>query len=425
MHGTKNESDALATRPPSLPGGRRRVVVAMSGGVDSSVAAALLVEEGHEVIGVSMKTHAAAPKSSRACCTPDDMRDARRVADALKIPHYTLAYEEVFAREVVRPFVAAYRAGLTPNPCIACNDRVKFRPLLARARLLGADYLATGHYARVAKDTDGTVRLLRGVDVAKDQSYFLYRLAQEQLRALCFPLGAMDKPTVRAHARRLGLALADKAESQDICFVGAGGYAAVVGQFAGCSAGMPNGPDGPDGLGASASAAPVASGQNVFVDMAGCVVGHHLGVHHFTVGQRRGIGPGLARASAEPLFVAHIDAARGRITVGPRAALDTQEVEVGDLRWTARAPLPGAEVQVQQRHRERPKWAHVVEVTGERLRLRFVAATLRGAPGQAAVLYDGALVLGGGVLRATSTSPAQESTTAPEGQVPAPLPAPA
>ena len=420
MHGTSDSCDATTTRPLSLPGGRRRVVVAMSGGVDSSVAAALLVEEGHEVIGVSMKTHASAPKSSRACCTPDDMRDARRVADALKIPHYTLAYEEVFAREVVRPFVAAYRAGLTPNPCIACNDRVKFRPLLARARLLGADYLATGHYARVAKDADGTVHLLRGVDVAKDQSYFLYRLAQEQLQALCFPLGAMDKPTVRAHARRLKLELADKAESQDICFVGAAGYAEVVGQFAGCKAGMPKEADGPN---APAFIAPVAPVENVLVDMAGRVVGRHPGVHHFTVGQRRGIGPGLARASAEPLFVAHIDAARGRITVGPRAALDTQEVEVGDLRWTACAPKPGAEVQVQQRHRERPKWAHVVEVTGERLRLRFVAATLRGAPGQAAVLYDGALVLGGGVLRATSMSPAPNVTTAAEDQAPTPAPA--
>lgn len=385
--------------PVPPPAGRRRIVVAMSGGVDSSVAAALLVEAGHEVIGVSMKTHAAAPKSSRACCTPDDMRDARRVADVLGIPHYVLAYEEVFAREVVRPFVAAYRAGLTPNPCIACNDRVKFRPLLARARLLGADALATGHYARTERGADGVVRLLRGVDAEKDQAYFLYRLQQDQLRALMFPLGSMDKPTVRAHARRLGLALADKAESQDICFVGAGGYADVVGKLAGCGAGA-----GAQAAERAGEARPdaAADAANVLVDLAGQVVGRHPGVHHFTVGQRRGIGPGLARPGAEPLFVAHIDATAGRVTVGPRAALATQTAQVGDLRWTSGPPRVGDEVRVQQRHRERPRCAEVTAIDGDSLQLRFVAATLRGAPGQAAVLYRGDEVLGGGVLRAVA-----------------------
>lgn len=370
--------------------GKMRVVVAMSGGVDSSTAAALLVEAGHEVIGVAMKTHSLAPKSNRACCTPDDMRDARQVADQLGIPFYVLAYEDVFAEEVVAPFVAAYRAGLTPNPCIACNDRVKFRPLLARARLLGADRLATGHYARLRREPDGAVRLLRAVDADKDQSYFLYRLQQPQLQMLDFPLGGMDKPTVRAHARRLGLKLADKAESQDICFVGPKGYAATVVQ---------NAPAVGEG----------AAPDNVVVDLHGQVIGRHGGVHLFTVGQRRGIGPCLFRASAEPLFVTHLDAVRGRVQVGPKSALSTQEVRVHALSWTHGAPQVGEEVLVQQRHRERPKAATVAALADGTLVLRFVAATLRGAPGQAAVLSRGDEVLGGGTLLACAAPTAPES----------------
>ncbi|MEK7704239.1 MAG: tRNA 2-thiouridine(34) synthase MnmA, partial [Myxococcota bacterium] len=192
-----------------------RIVVAMSGGVDSSTAAGLLVEQGHEVIGLAMKTHADSSCSSRACCTPDDMRDARRVADHLRIPFYVLNYEELFLREVILPFAQAYASGETPNPCIECNDKVKFRPLLKRARLLGAQGLATGHYERI----DGPVgarRLLRGVDRHKDQSYFLYRLTQDQLAMLSFPLGGMHKEEVRAEARRLGLPVAEKRESQEI-----------------------------------------------------------------------------------------------------------------------------------------------------------------------------------------------------------------
>ena len=204
-----------------------RVVVAMSGGVDSSVAAGLLVEQGHEVIGLAMKTHSSEPKANRACCTPDDMRDARVIADILNIPFYVLPYEDVFKEQVIIPFAKAYQAGLTPNPCVECNDKVKFVPLLERARLLGADKLATGHYARIIEQDDGPA-LLRGVDPAKDQSYFLYRLTESQLNALSFPLGAMTKPEVREHARRLNLPLAEKQESQEICFVGKEGYAATV-----------------------------------------------------------------------------------------------------------------------------------------------------------------------------------------------------
>lgn len=344
-----------------------RIVVAMSGGVDSSVAAGLLCEAGHEVIGLAMKTHASAPKQNRACCTPDDMRDARRVADLLEIPFYVLNYVDLFEKEVVRPFAEAYREGRTPNPCVVCNDKVKFRPLLQRARLLGADLLATGHYARLEGRPK---RLLRGRDRRKDQSYFLYRLGPAQLDQLLFPVGDLTKDEVRDHARRLGLPTADKHESQEICFVGAEGYAATV-----------------EKLGGGGKAGAVVNAQ-------GETLGAHRGVHRFTLGQRRGLGI----AHPDPLYVTGIEPDTGTVQVGPRSALLTSEVTIDRLSWTGQAPTTGDSLSVQQRYREEPQPVVVVDQTDERMTLRFENAHPKGAPGQAAVLYRGEEVVGGGTI---------------------------
>lgn len=347
-----------------------RVVVAMSGGVDSSTVAGLAVEAGHDVIGLAMKTHNLEPRQNRACCTPDDMRDARRVADTLGIPFYVLNYADLFEREIVRPFAEAYLAGHTPNPCVACNHRVKFRPLLERAHQLGADRLLTGHYARIDR-SGGRMTLRRGADPAKDQSYFLYRLNSEQLARLDFPLGSLHKSMVREHAYRLGLGVENKEESQEICFVGADGYAATVEKIAGRA-----GRVGP------------------ILDDKGSVLGQHRGIHRFTVGQRRGLG----LAAAEPLYVTNIDAESGAIHVGRRSELLVDELLVEDFHWLGAPPSERDEVLVQQRYREPPKPAHVVEIDGRRVRLCFSAAVNRGAPGQACVLYRGDEVLGGGVI---------------------------
>ena len=345
-----------------------KIVVAMSGGVDSSTTAGLLVEAGHEVIGLAMKTHALEPRANRACCTPDDMRDARRVADLLNIPFYVLNYAELFNEAVIRPFAEAYRAGRTPNPCVECNDKVKFRPLLERAQLLGADRLATGHYARIE---DGMLQ--RAVDRRKDQSYFLYRLDPTQLSQLMFPLGHMTKDEVRSEARRLGMPMvAEKAESQEICFVGEEGYAATVDKILGDDA---------------------RTAGNI-VDSEGKVVGQHAGVHHFTLGQRRGLGI----AAPEPLYVTEVDAATRTVHVGGKAELLTQSVELEQISWTRTPPQDGEVVAVQQRYRETPKAARVEVLGTRRARVHFVQPEPRGAPGQAAVVFRDEIVLGGGVI---------------------------
>lgn len=344
-----------------------KIVVAMSGGVDSSTVAGLLVEQGHEVIGLAMKTHDAAPKHNRACCTPDDMRDARRVADVLGIPFYVLNYAEVFRREIIAPFAEDYRQGRTPNPCVDCNEKVKFKPMLERAKLLGADVLATGHYARIHTH-QGKPMLRRGADAHKDQSYFLYRLGPEQLRCLQFPLGHLTKDQVRQEAERLGLPVAKKTESQEICFVGADGYAAVV---------EAQGQTPPPGR---------------IVDTSGKVLGAHQGVHHFTLGQRRGLGV----SAPEPLYVTHIDPATATVTVGPKDALLTRTLDVQEVSWVDGPPGEGQPVWVQQRYRELPKPGRI-EVRGpQAIRVYFDEPVPRGAPGQAAVVFDGELVLGGG-----------------------------
>lgn len=345
-----------------------RVLVAMSGGVDSSVAAALLVEQGHEVIGVTMRLGGTGSR----CCSLDDVEDARRVAERLGIRFYVADYADDFRREVMEPFADAYLAGRTPIPCVACNGRFKFHRLLARARALGADTVATGHYARTARDpVSGTIALLRGADPAKDQSYFLFDLGPAQLERACFPVGALDKVEVRARARALGLATADKPESMEICFVPGGDYAAVVELL------RPG----------------VAPGPGDVVDETGRTVGRHAGVHRFTVGQRRGLDVALGRR----VYVKALDAARNRVLVAPRAGLAAGGARLSGTRWVAGAP-PAAPVraQVRVRHRHAGAAACVEPAPDAAATIRFDAPVEAVTPGQAAVFYDGERVLGGG-----------------------------
>ncbi len=349
-----------------------RVVVAMSGGVDSSVVAGLVKEAGHEVIGLAMKTHSSSTKANRACCTPDDMRDARRVADILDIPFYVLNYEDVFKEEIIKPFAEAYLSGRTPNPCVDCNDKVKFRPLLERAELLGAEKLATGHYARV-EERNGNFSLHRGEDTRKDQTYFLYRLTQKQLSKLWFPVGEMTKSEVRENARRLGLPLADKHESQEICFVGKEGYAATVEEISGRRGKVGN-----------------------IVRSDGTVLGRHLGIHRFTLGQRKGLGI----AAPKPLYVVDIRHETGEVVVGESSELLSESVSVNKLIWLNDIPQDGTQLLVQQRYRGEPQEAYVYHEPQGVVKLVFAEPQKTGAPGQAAVLYCGDRVVGGGVILA-------------------------
>jgi tRNA-specific 2-thiouridylase len=345
-----------------------RVVVGMSGGVDSSVAAALLVEQGFEVIGVTM--HLAGSQSR--CCSLDDADDARRVAEALGIRFYVANYKDSFREEVMEPFADAYLAGKTPIPCVACNDRFKFSHLLARARALGADAVATGHYARIERDpTTGAARLLRGADGRKDQSYFLFRLSAEQLRHTHFPIGALSKPEVRARAHALGLGTAEKPESQEICFVPDGDYARVVEQLR-----------------------PGAARGGEIVDAAsGEVLGTHAGVHRFTVGQRKGLGGG----AAAPRFVVGLDAEKGRVLVGGEAALGARGARLSGVRWTAeRAPSGDLRAAVQVRYRHEPMSATIAPDANGGARIAFDEPVRAVSPGQAAVFYQGEELLGGG-----------------------------
>ncbi|RIL07123.1 MAG: tRNA 2-thiouridine(34) synthase MnmA [Proteobacteria bacterium] len=340
----------------------------MSGGVDSSVAAALLVEAGCEVIGVTLRL---AGDASR-CCSLDDAEDARRVAERLGIRFYVADYAAAFRREVMEPWADAYLAGRTPIPCVACNQRFKFRHLLERARALGAGVVATGHYARVERDaTSGALRLRRGADAAKDQSYFLFDLGPEQLARIRFPVGALRKDEVRARARALGLATAEKPESQEICFVPGGDHAAVV----------------------EALRPGAAPGAGDVVDESGRVVGRHGGIHRLTVGQRRGLGIALG----ERVFVKSIDAAANRVTVAPAASLGARGARLSAVSWVAGRPPDGAlRARVRVRHRHAGAEATVEPAAGGGARIAFDEAVTAVTPGQAAVFYDGDDVLGGG-----------------------------
>ena len=343
----------------------------MSGGVDSSVAAALLAREGHEVIGLSMQLYDQQQGEIRfgSCCTLDDLYDARRVARAIGIPHYIVNFERRFEEHVVSDFVREYAAGRTPIPCVHCNGDLKFASLVERGEGFGAEAVATGHYAQIDRDAvTRRYRLKRGVDAGKDQSYFLFTLTQAQLARAQFPIGALDKPAVREEARRLGLSVAEKPDSQEICFVAAGDHADFVQKRAGLPAGIVR-------------------------DQDGRVLARHDGVHRFTIGQRKGLGV----SSTIPLYVVDIDADAAAVTVGPRQALERTTLTASRVNWIdGHAPAGSirARARIRYRHREAP--ATISPIAEARVQVTFDEPQSAITPGQAMVLYDGDYVLGGG-----------------------------
>lgn len=370
-----------------------RVVVAMSGGVDSSVVAGLLAREGYDVVGMTLQlyNHGEAVHRKGACCAGQDIHDARRVAETLGIPHYVLDYEARFREAVIDPFAESYREGETPIPCVACNQTVKFADLLATAKELGAAALATGHYihSRPVDAATGRRGLFRPRDADRDQSYFLFATTQEQLDYLRFPLGDLPKDETREIARELGLAVADKPDSQDICFVPSGKYSEVI-----------------------AKLRPDAAEEGDIVHLDGRVLGRHPGIIHYTIGQRRGIGI----AAAEPLYVIHLDRARRRVIVGPRSALATHRLVLRDVNWLGdrlldTLPPAGLSVHVKVRS-TRPPVAGLLQASAGAVAVALPGGESGVAPGQACVLYDSgdarARVLGGGFIARSERAPAAE-----------------
>lgn len=359
-----------------------RVVVAMSGGVDSSVVAGLLKRQGYDVVGITLQLydHGAAVHRKGACCAGQDIHDARRVAETLGIPHYVLDYEDRFRESVIDRFAESYLAGETPIPCVECNRSIKFRDLLATARDLDADVLATGHYVASRALTGGGRGLYRALDPARDQSYFLYATTRDQLDFLRFPLGELPKDETRRLARELGLAVAEKADSQDICFVPQGRYADVI-----------------------AKLRPDAARAGDIVDLDGRVLGRHEGIIHYTVGQRKG----LRLAVGEPLYVVRLEPASARVVVGPRSALATSRIRLDDLNWLGPRTtnrIVDMPVAVRVRSTREPRPALLTLVPGEASGEIVLATPEDGvSPGQACVIYTDesarAQVLGGGTIR--------------------------
>jgi tRNA-specific 2-thiouridylase len=366
--------------PLDLPGdpASHRVVVAMSGGVDYSVVAWLMKRAGYDVVGITLQLydHGEAVHRAGACCAGQDIHDARRVAEHLGIPHYVLDYESRFRDSVIDNFVESYLQGETPIPCVECNRSVKFRDLLATARELGASALATGHYVASRADDAGGRALYRAADPDRDQSYFLYATTSEQLDLLRFPLGDMGKAETRALAREFGLAIADKHDSQDICFVPNGRYTDVIEKLR---------PDAAE------------AGDIVHVD--GRVLGAHQGIIHYTIGQRRGLG----LATGEPLYVVRIDAPNRRVVVGPREALATRMIILRDVNWIGAGAIEdGREIAVRVRS-TRPPQPALLRREGDAISVELLNGEYGVSPGQACVFYDSvdarARVLGGGIIK--------------------------
>jgi tRNA-specific 2-thiouridylase len=374
-----------------------RVVVAMSGGVDSSVVAALLKADGYDVVGVTLQLydHGAATHRKGACCAGQDIHDARQVAERIGIPHYVLDYESRFKQAVIDRFADSYVAGETPVPCVECNQSIKFRDLLTTARELGARVLATGHYVASRALPEGGRGLYRACDVERDQSYFLFATTSEQLDLLRFPLGDMTKPQTRELARRFGLSVAEKHDSQDICFVPTGRYSDVIERLK-----------------------PGAAAPGEIVDLQGNVLGTHSGIIHFTVGQRRGLGV----ATGAPLFVVRLDAATRRVVVGPREALRTTRMQLRDVNWLGGGSLDHVladerlELFVKVRSTRAPRAAWLRASAGG-VEIELVDGEDGVSPGQACVFYDSAegqaRVLGGGFIKSATAAIAGVSRAEP------------
>ncbi len=355
---------------------RLAVLAAMSGGVDSGVAAALLAEQGHDVTGVTLKLwcYGRTAASARACCTLEAIDEARAVARRMGFPHFVVDAEEAFRARVVQPFLDEYVAGRTPYPCALCNRHLKFGDLAARLELIGAARLATGHYARVEPAAEGGAALLAAADRAKDQSYALALVPRAVLPRVLFPLGGLSKAEVREHGRRLGLALWDRPESQDLCFVPDGDYAGTMSERLGETRGRAPGP---------------------LEDAGGRRLGTHRGIVHYTVGQRRGLG----LAAREPLYVLRLDAARNAVVVGPRAALEATGLETGPVNWLVAAPpADGTPARVKIRYNHPGASATLHPGADGSCEVRFAAPQAAVAPGQLAVFYAGERVLGGGAI---------------------------